>query len=340
MIQACGLIKDYPTAARPNGGGLWSRFFSPSGMRRALDGLSFEARPGEIFGLLGPNGAGKTTVIKILCTLLTPDGGTACVNGFDILKQPMKVKRSLGVLLDSPERGFVFKLTGRDNLEFFASIHGFAPREARRRTSELLTLLGLEASAGVEMQKYSTGMKQKLALARALLSDPPVMILDEPTNGLDPQSAADLRSFIHERVRGGQKTVLMTTHNMDEAERLCDRVAIISAGRLVALDAPARLKERMNRSQRVEIQVASPPSGLLDDLRSLPGVARVEATPDPGANGLRTIVVWADPRAELTGRLVQAVLKHTDALHSISRRTPTFEEVFIHLLESRGSPPP
>ena len=191
----------------------------------AVDNLNLNIKKGELFGLLGPNGAGKTTLVKILCTLLPPDEGTAIVNGFDVVKQQMRVKQSIGTIFSVGERGFFWRLSGYSNLEFFAAINN-VPRSGRRqRIMEVLELVGLQEKAFEVFQKYSGGMKRKLALARALLADPPILLLDEPTTGLDVTSSRNIRDFIKNDLSKKQgKTVFYTTHYIEEVSQMCDRL--------------------------------------------------------------------------------------------------------------------
>jgi len=333
VVSVNRLTKYYPrNAPSETGYGLWRRFFRSSTRFLAVDHISFEVDQGEVFGLLGPNGAGKTTTIKMLCTLLTPDDGSATINGFDIQRDPMAVKRCLGVLLDSPERGFIVKLSGRDNLEFFCSVYGMARAEARRRTGELLDMVGLSDKADDEMQRYSQGMKQKLALARALLPDPPVVILDEPTLGLDPRSSVEVRQFIRERLKAAGKTVLLTTHNMHVVEDICDRVAIIDKGRIVALDTPANITREISKHQTIEIRVENATDSLVERLRRVEGVTDVQVRPpDPGTTET-LYTVLSDARSGIVDRLARAALDDTATLCSITRRIPSFEEVFLKVL--------
>jgi ABC-2 type transport system ATP-binding protein len=197
----------------------------------ALDGVNIRVKRGEVFGLLGPNGAGKTTLIKTLCTLLLPNEGRALVNGYDIVKEEREVKRCIGYVVND-ERSFYWRLTGRQNLGFFAMLNNLTPDRANRRIDEVLQLVGLEANGDKRVKDYSTGMKQKLAIARGMLSDPEVLFLDEPTRSLDPMIAKSLREFIRRNIAEGQgKTVFLSTHNLGEAEELCDRLAIIDRGK-------------------------------------------------------------------------------------------------------------
>lgn len=207
----------------------------------AVDGLDLTIRRGELFGLLGPNGAGKTTTIRMICTLLEPTSGTVRVWAHDAGLAPTEVRRHLGVVLMG-ERSVYWRLTGRENLEYFAALYQ-VPREiAKTRITELLDRVGLTPRADDLVERYSTGMRQRLALIKAMVHDPPVLLLDEPTTGLDPQAARNIRDLIRHLHRSEEKTILLTTHYMEEADQLCERVGIIDQGRIIALDAPQALK--------------------------------------------------------------------------------------------------
>jgi ABC-2 type transport system ATP-binding protein len=206
----------------------------------ALDGLSFEVQKGELFGLLGPNGAGKTTTINILCGLLEPTGGRAYVGGYDVQREPGRVKGLIGVC---PQDTAVYPfLTGRENVELFGSLHTIPGESLRKKTEELLEKMGLTEDADRQAGKYSGGMRRRINLVMGLVHDPEIAFLDEPTVGMDPQSRRAVWDFITE-LKGQGKTVILTTHYMEEAEELCDRVGIIDHGRLIALGPPGKLME-------------------------------------------------------------------------------------------------
>jgi len=217
----------------------------------AVDGVSLQIEQGEIFGLLGPNGAGKTTTIRMLCTLLEPTSGTARVNGFDVIKQANQVRQSLGTVLLG-ERSIYWKLTGRENLEYFAALFHVPPQIARKRIDMLLERMELTARSGELVEKYSSGMKQRIAIAKALLANPPILLLDEPTLGLDPQAARKLREIIKELKEEGH-TILLTTHYMEEADQLSDRIGIIDQGKIISLDTPSRLKETIGQKDVIRL---------------------------------------------------------------------------------------
>ncbi len=254
-IETRALTKEFEKGRRT----LWQRLRGEPDRRerfRAVDGIDLRVEPGEIFGVLGPNGAGKTTTLRMLATLLEPTSGEARVLGIDVRERPREVRARLGAML-SGERSLYWKLTARENLEYFAALYHVPPKDTRARIDRALAEVHLADRAEDYVERYSTGMRQRLALARALLPDPPLLILDEPTVGLDPQAARDLRERVRELRRQG-RTVLLTTHYMEEADQLCDRVAIVDHGRIVALDTPAALKREFAGHERVEQVVHVP----------------------------------------------------------------------------------
>lgn len=207
-----------------------------------LDGVNLKVQEGEVLGLLGPNGAGKSTLIKILCTLILPSEGNAYVGGFDVVKEGQKVRSCIG-FITTDERSFYWRLSGRENLQFFATLQNLPQSIARARVEELLDVVRLKNRADEPFLNYSAGMKQRMAIARGLLNDPAVLFMDEPTRSLDPGAAKSLRDFIKEHiVEEKGKTVFISTHQLDEAEQLCDRVAILDEGRIKADSSPADLK--------------------------------------------------------------------------------------------------
>jgi len=244
-LAVSALVKDYP---RPSRG--WRSFFLPSwqqGAIRALDGVSLDVRSGSVFGLLGTNGAGKTTLIKICYNLLLPTSGSVLVLGEDPLHHGRRIRSRMG-MVNSEERSFYWRLSGRRNLEFFASLHDMDGGSAARRIEELGELTGISAYLDVPFSDYSSGMRQKAAVARALLHDPQVLLMDEPTRSLSPDAAYPLQDFIRkELVETRGKAVLLATQDMDEAERLCEDVALLHRGRLLYLGTLAALLERGGR---------------------------------------------------------------------------------------------
>ena len=291
----------------------------------AVRGVSFEVGEGELFGLLGPNGAGKTTTIKMLITLLIPTSGSASVLGYDVVKSPREVRRRIGYVFGG-ERGVYERLSGYDNLRYFAELYGVPPKEQKRRIEELLELVGLEGREHERAEGYSRGMKQRLHVARGLLHDPKVLFLDEPTIGLDPVGARELRSTVAALVEAG-KTILLTTHYMFEADTLCDRIAVLSKGEIVAEGTPLDLKRRVAQGSVVEVEVYGVAGQAVERLRGLNGVVAV-AVEERGQ--AQVLVVQTEAEVELT----QTILGQLDGadIGRISRREPTLEDAYVALV--------
>ena len=298
----------------------------PKGTRNAVDGLTFEVAPGEVFGLLGPNGAGKSTAIGILTTRVLATAGDAFVSGVDVVHDPVAARSHLAVV---PQRvNLDRQLTARKNLTFHAAYHGVGRVERERRADELLDQFGLADRGGDKVDRFSGGQSQRLMIARALMHRPDVLFLDEPSTGLDPQA----RLFVWDRVRELQAdgiTIVLTTHDMDEASTLCDRVGIVDHGTLLALDTPDGLTRGLPGSATVDVTLADPVGstpGLLDGLRDLDTVERVE-------NGEPTAVrlyVGGDP-AHLVAGVAGLVNASGATLTDLSFGRASLEDVFISL---------
>ncbi len=298
----------------------------------ALDRINIKVHSGELFGLLGPNGSGKTTTIKCLSTILIPDEGTAIVNGFDIHKETSMVRASLGMVVGG-ERTLYWKLTARDNLMYFASLYKMQRKDAKKRIEELLETLRLSDRADERLEDYSTGMRQKVAIARALLHDPPILLLDEPTLGLDPNFARQIRSQIKELSEKYGKTVLLTTHYMDEADQLCDRVAFINNGKIVAVDTPTRLKAMVKEKELVEVAVYRPPADIVKHVRSLlPEAEIVKLIPGDEDEGSPSRIKIVGGSAEVNVETVIDTLRQKNVrIGGLNVGVPTLEDVFIKL---------
>lgn len=241
----------------------------------ALHDVNIQVNKGEIWGLLGPNGAGKTTLIKVLCTLVLPTYGTALVNGYNILEAEEQVKASIG-LVSSEERSFYWRLTGRQNLEFFATLQNLSPGQARKKIAEVSRLLSLENVLDRRFDSYSAGMKQRLALARGLLNDPGILFLDEPTKSLDPTAAQSFREFIKEKLRKESgKTIVLATHQLAEAEQLCDRIAILNRGRIKACGTFSELQGIVQKQHQYILRVSNLTKEALDKISGLKDVISV-----------------------------------------------------------------
>src|SRR5688572_12925064 len=284
----------------------------------AVRGVSFEVEEGRLFGLLGPNGAGKTTTIKMLITLLLPTSGTARVLGLDVVKDAREVRKRIGYVFGG-DRGLYERLPAVDNLRYFAELYGVPPREQKPRIAELLELVGLTGREKERVEGYSRGMRQRLHIARGLLHDPPVIFLDEPTIGVDPVGARELRQTIATLVQAG-KTVLLTTHYMFEADQLCDRIAVIAKGRIVAEGTPRELKAQVSEGIGVEVEVYGIEEESVDALRAIEGVTSVAVEDqDPAQVVVVQAAAGLEPTHDILGRL-QGV-----SLGRITTREPTLE---------------
>ena len=292
----------------------------------AVKGITFEVDEGEVFGLLGPNGAGKTTTIKMLITLLTPSAGTARVLGFDVVREAREVRKRVGYVFGG-ERGLYERLSGLDNLRYFAELYGVAPRDQRRRIAEMLDLVGLAGRERERVERYSRGMKQRLHIARGLLHEPPVLFMDEPTLGLDPVGARELRATIESLAATG-KTILLTTHYMFEADALCNRIAVIADGRFVAEGSPHALKSGVVADRTViEVEAFGVEEHVVDRVRSVPGVVSVAIEERDQA---QLFVVQSSRGTELTPALLAAL--DGARLGRISTREPTLEDAYVALV--------
>jgi ABC-2 type transport system ATP-binding protein len=298
----------------------------------ALDKVNIKIHPRELFGLLGPNGSGKTTMIKCLSTILIPDEGTAIVNGFDIRKETSQVRASLGLVVGG-ERTLYWKLTARDNLMYFSSLYKMQRRHAKKRIEELLEVFQLSDRADERLEDYSTGMRQKVAIARALLHDPPILLLDEPTLGLDPNFARQIRNQIRELSEKHGKTVLLTTHYMDEADQLCDRVAFINNGKIVAVNTPNRLKAMVKEIERVEVSVYRPPANIEEHIRSLlPEADVIKLIPGDETDGVPSrIKIIGGKTEEHVGKVIDLLRQKNVRIGSLDVGVPTLEDVYIKL---------
>ena len=324
-VETKDLVKVFERGRRT----IWQRLRREHDKRerfRAVDGIDLVVEPGEIFGLLGPNGAGKTTTMKMLATLLIPTSGTIRVLGIDPLMRPREVRARLGAML-SGERSLYMKLTGRENLEYFAALYHVPPGETKARIEKVLAAVKLADRADDYVERYSTGMRQRLALARALLPDPPLVVLDEPTVGLDPQASRDLRDRVRELKAQG-RTVLLTTHYMEEADQLCDRVAIIDHGRIVALDTPAALKRTIRAEEVVHLEISldGDESAVIDRLGRSATVARSERS-----NGTLTVTAHCASARDFVPAAFDAARSTGTTIRHVEVVPVTLEDVFLAL---------
>jgi ABC-2 type transport system ATP-binding protein len=356
-IEINGLVKRYPTTAtagavapdgRPRVRGVSTGIFGALRGHRgpyieALKGIDLRINHGEIFGILGPNGAGKTTLIKILCTLVLRDSGEVYINGHDPSEEPRKVLRNLQAVL--PEsRGFNWRLSGRQNLEFYALLYGLGGRETTARIDHLLDYTGLKARADDGYQKYSTGMQRRLLLCRALIRDTPIIVFDEPTAGLDPTGAAEFRDLlIHRLAREEKKTILLSTHNLQEAQGLCDRIAIMDRGSIIACGTPDEVRHLVTETRSLKISflgVDYDPyrRSMVSNLERVAGVGCV--TPSFGGGGALTGLSLAIEKKVDLSSILKIISEAGLEIKSVNTEEPSLEDAFIAMTGNHGKKPP
>jgi len=308
MIEVEGLTKDY-------------------GARRAIDNLTFSARKGEILGFLGPNGAGKTTTMRILTGYMPPTAGSATVAGFDVVEQSLEVRRRVGYL---PETVPLYNdMTVFDYLKFMADLRHLEDPEDR--VDEVLEIVAMEERANGYISNLSKGMRQRIGLAQALLHQPEVLILDEPTIGLDPAQIIEVRKLIREI--GRERTVLLSTHILSEAQQICDRVLIINKGRIVVEDSPERLQARLAGAQRVAVKISGDGDGLEKLLSKIPGVLHVTATPEG------VVEVECPPGRDNRPQIAKAVVNAGYDLLELRTVGLSLEDIFMQLTREEPAPP-
>ena len=289
----------------------------------AVDHISFEVKEGEIFGFLGPNGAGKTTTIRVLTGLIRPDGGEAFVAGYDVLKNPIEAKQRAGVV---PEVSNAYvDLTAWENLALIGKLYGMPSQKLRENATSLLKEFGLYEVKDRPVRAFSKGMKQRLLLCMALVNDPEVLFLDEPTSGLDVESARLLREKITQYNRDG-KTVFLSTHNMEEANQLCHRVAIINHGRIAAIDTPEKIRAQSMELQYIEVAFNKPVD--TQEFPENPSIAKAV----PAGNKLR---IYTDDPPTIIEFLLEYAKKNDLRILSLNTMMPSLEDVFLKLIRER-----
>jgi len=293
----------------------------------ALHDVSLEVRHGELFGLLGPNGAGKTTLIKILTTLLAPTSGSARVDGLDVVTQPDQIRPRINMVSGGESSGYGI-LNVRENLWLFARIYGVPSAEAHKRIERMLDVVGLADKANSRISYLSTGQRQKMNFCRGFITNPKILFLDEPTLGLDVTSARAIRTFIKQWMKEqANRTLLLTTHYMAEADELCDRLAIIDKGQVLACDTPANLKRRVQQYPLYTLSLAPGPNGWAD-LQRIPGVHQSTATTTPTTVELKLSLI----EESAIGSVVQSLVNRGGHILSLKRVEPTLEDAFIELV--------
>lgn len=296
----------------------------------ALEDVNLEVYEGELFGLLGPNGAGKTTLIKILTTLLTPSSGAAYVDGLDVVKDADEVRRRINMVSGGETSGYGI-LKVRENLWMFSQFYGVPWKEAYARIDELLKIVELDDKANALVNSLSTGQRQRMNFCRGFVTDPKVMFLDEPTLGLDVHAARIVREFTQDWLRENpQRTLLLTTHYMAEADELCDRIAIIDKGKVLACDTPSNLKQMLQKQPIFEITASGLGPETIAELGKTPGVLGVAGDPDDSGTAYKLSYILEDQ--SVIGSVVQALTEQHGSILNLQKREPTLEDVFVKLV--------
>lgn len=291
----------------------------------ALDNVNLEVYDNEVFGLLGPNGAGKTTLIHILATLIKPTSGTATVNGYDIIRKPSKVRSSIGIVFQAPSSDDM--LTGYENLKLHSLLYGVRAEVREKRISDVLELVGLAQRKNDQVKKYSGGMRRRLEIARGLLHKPNVIFLDEPTLGLDPGSREIMWKYIDRLVKEEKITLILTTHYMEEADFLCNRIAIIDRGKIIVLDSPSKLKETIG-GEIIEIELKNKQDGIHNMKSILKPYNFVHKAELNEKNG--NIILYVDDASHNLPVIIKTIDTNCgDVVKSINFRSPTLNDVFL-----------
>lgn len=297
----------------------------------ALEKVNLSIAPGELFGLLGPNGAGKTTLIKILTTLLAPSSGEATVAGYNVVSQPEEVRPRINMVSGGESSGYGL-LTVRENLWMFAQFYGINSNVANKRIKELLEIVGLGDRINTKSSDLSTGLRQKMNIVRGFLTDPEVLFLDEPTLGLDVGASRDVRNFIRSWVNENQdKTLLLTTHYMVEADELCDRVAIINEGKVLACDTPNNLKREIQKDAIFKIQVSPLNGANMSDFHNIAGVKNLTNEELDGFAMLEFIL----QEDSVLSAVINQMTSNNIQIQNLEKREPTLEDVFVNLTGKR-----
>jgi ABC-2 type transport system ATP-binding protein len=296
------------------------------GAKVAVDDISFSVAEGQIHGLLGPNGAGKTTTTRILACLLRPDRGRAWVAGYDVATHPAQVRESIGILTEVP--GLYERLNAYEYLDFFGQVHGLAGATRRARVEGLMRLLDVWDMRNQRLRSFSKGMKQKIAIARALIHEPRVLFFDEPTAALDPEAARTVRDHLVQLIGRERRTVLLCTHNLAEAERICTRLSIVQSGRAIAEGTPAELKARVSRPVHLRLTAVLP--SYVELVRSVPGVGKLTTR-----DGV--ISYWTDDETTVNPEVVRQLVGSGADVVSVQVEPIALEDAYLHLMRGPGS---
>jgi ABC-2 type transport system ATP-binding protein len=327
-IQVDHLCKRFPrTAGYRDILTFWRRQYL-----QVLQDVTLDIPRGGVFGILGPNGAGKTTFLKILAGLITPDTGGVSLEGVDVTGDPDRAKTLL-TYVPADERTLYWRLTGRQNLQFFAVLNEIPARERQRRVAEVLDLVGLADRADEQVVKYSTGMKQRLAIARGILCNPGILLLDEPTRSLDPVAARQLQRFIKDELASRLgKTVVLATHNMEEATDLCDLVAILHRGQVRAWDRATTIAEKLSGTPRFAVTLTGHTNGVVHQLQALPGILSASRTAGGGPEDLSLELTVADPERDIPA-VVEFLVQHGERVMQVSQVKASLTDAIAGLAE-------
>ncbi len=293
------------------------------GELRAVDHISFEVKEGKIFGFLGPNGAGKTTTVRMLTGVIIPDEGTAQIMGYDILKEPIKAKEVMGIVPEASNAYVDF--SAWSNLMLIGQLYGVPKKEREHRADELLKKFGLHERRNEKVKSFSRGMKQRLIICMALINNPQLLFLDEPTTALDVQSARIIRDMLLELNKDGV-TIFLTTHNMEEANLLCDEVAIINQGKIAAIDSPERLRTKIGKLNAVEVSFTSPPN--MKKLSEIPSVREIKKFGDK-------VRLYTNNPGEVITHIVDYTKENNSQITTLQTLAPTLEDIFVMLTEEK-----
>ncbi len=298
------------------------------GTLTAVDNLTFHIDKGEVFGFLGPNGAGKTTTIRMLACLISPTKGTATVSGYDIRRDPLKVRQSVGILTENPS--LYERLTAYENMNFFAEAYGINDAEERhKRIQELLEFFNLWERRNDKVAGFSKGMKQKLAIVRATVHRPPVLFLDEPTAGLDPESSKEIRDLMAQLSQREKCTILLSTHHLEDAEKLCRRVMIINKGRCLLIGTPDELREKINTKPAIEIGLTRVNSKIVAAIKANSKVKEVNIKQQEAT----TLLISVDDTRSATPEVVRAIVEAEGQILSVNVFRPSLEEAYLKLIK-------